>query len=83
MKTASTFEIEQIERVLEKLYLGSEATYEVHFSQGNLAKIQRIFDFIILRYGIKTVNFEFVIDSQRSSVLIPQKESMNALRNAA
>lgn len=50
---------EKLHVFLSDLYLGPATTYSLEFNSKYLLKINRIFDYIILRYGYTAVSFTF------------------------
>ena len=50
-----------ISRQLESLYLAEQKTYELAFSERHFPQIEKIFDLMIQRHGLRDVDFLFVV----------------------
>ncbi|MCB0367123.1 MAG: hypothetical protein KDD68_17115 [Bdellovibrionales bacterium] len=44
---------------LVELYLGHEETYQVFIHERNLGVLEHLFDQIIMKYGVRPVNFNY------------------------
>lgn len=56
-------DLEKLKIFLTELYLGPSTDYELTFTLFYLNTINKVFDEIIMRYGIKSVTFTFNIKS--------------------
>lgn len=60
-------DIQGLAQVLTQLYLGPSAAYTIYFAPLHLHDIEKIFDGLILKHGIRPVQFSYRIGHSRAT----------------
>ncbi len=52
-------DLERLQVALEELYLGEESSYQIYVHEKHLAQLEGVFDQIIMKNGLRPVNFDY------------------------
>lgn len=55
------------ETEVERLYLGPPRDYRIHLAKASLIKVEKIFDSLVMHYGVKDVFFEYHVTESSPS----------------